>query len=94
MVLKLHFGHNEVKLRFFQGVSDDMEKANRRILKVVRSNPAKHLPHLSLKGRWLERAGFTVGMRVKVFVMNQCLIVLPSEPLEEKVRTSDLADFN
>jgi hypothetical protein len=61
-----------------------MEKANRRSLKIGRSNSAKHLPHLPLKGRWLERAGFTVGMRVKVFVMKQCLIVLPSEPVEKK----------
>jgi hypothetical protein len=60
-----------------------MEKANRS-LKIVRSFSAKHLPHLPLKGRWLERAGFTVGMRVEVLVKDQCLIVVPSEPLEKK----------
>lgn len=49
-----------------------------RNLKVVRAVSVKHMPYLPLKGRWLERAGFSVGMRVDVLVKEQCLIVLPS----------------
>ncbi len=54
-----------------------MEKSD-RTLKVVQSISARHLPYLPLKGRWLERAGFTIGMRVDVLVKAQCLIILPS----------------
>lgn len=55
-----------------------------RNLKVVRAVSAKHMPYLPLKGRWLERAGFSVGMRVDVLVNEQCLIVLPSNSSEKK----------
>ena len=84
MILKLYFGLNEVKLRatrVWRG--SNMEKASRS-LKIVRWFSGKQLPHLSLKGRWLERAGFTIGMRVEVLVKDQCLIVLPSKPPEKK----------
>jgi Toxin SymE, type I toxin-antitoxin system len=59
-----------------------MEKSNRN-LKIVQSFSATHLPYLPLQWRWLERAGFTVGMRVDVLVKDQCLIVLPSKSPEK-----------
>lgn len=34
-------------------------------------------PLIRLKGRWLARAGFTVGSRVVVIVHRQCLTIRP-----------------
>ena len=54
-----------------------MEKKIRN-LRVVRSfhvNPKALLP---LSGRWLERAGFKVGMSVDVIVRDECLVIIPS----------------
>ena len=53
-----------------------MNNPNRN-LKIMRSSANKSGAHLSLKGRWLEQAGFTVGMRVDVIVVPGCLIVMP-----------------
>ena len=36
-------------------------------------------PQIRLKGRWLARAGFTVGSRVVVTVRRGCLTIRPSE---------------
>ena len=54
-----------------------MEKS-KRSLKIVQSISARHLPSILLKGRWLERAGFTIDMRVDVIVRAQCLVILPA----------------
>ena len=55
-------------------------KAQDRILKVVKSFSKRPKAHLPLSGRWLERAGFTVGTKVKVIVRDKCLIILPKQP--------------
>jgi hypothetical protein len=51
----------------------------RRNLKVVRGFSTKPKPSLPLAGRWLEKAGFKIGMRVDVQVRPQCLIITPAE---------------
>lgn len=51
-----------------------------KIVKSFSSNPTALLP---LKGRWLEQAGFNIGMRVQVIVREQCLVVLPVNPVDE-----------
>jgi Toxin SymE, type I toxin-antitoxin system len=48
-----------------------------RNLKVVKTFSASPRAHLPLSGRWLERAGFSIGMEVNVIVRNECLIILP-----------------
>jgi hypothetical protein len=50
-----------------------------RNLKIVSAISAPHLPHLPLKGRWLERAGFEIGMHVRVIVGEECLVIIPSK---------------
>jgi hypothetical protein len=50
-----------------------------KIVKSFSSNPTAFLP---LKGRWLERAGFNIGMRVQIVVRKQCLIVLPDNTVD------------
>jgi hypothetical protein len=59
-------------------VSKRLSKPNRN-LKVVRSFGNKSVPYLPLKGRWLEQAGFAVGMRVDVIVVPDCLIIMPAK---------------
>ncbi len=47
-----------------------------RTLKVVKSlsqNPKALLP---LSGRWLEKAGFTIGTQVNVIVREECLVII------------------
>jgi toxic protein SymE len=46
-------------------------------------------PFIRLKGRWLERAGFTVGSRVIVTVCRGCLVI---RPLQETRFTMDNRD--
>jgi len=48
-----------------------------RYLKVVPAFSAMHLPQLVLKGRWLERAGFSIETRVRVLVRKNCIVVIP-----------------
>ena len=55
----------------------------KRNLKVVRAFSAQIKPHLPLVGRWLEKAGFKIGMRVDVEVKSQCLVIRPAK-LPEK----------
>ena len=52
---------------------------NRKIrnLKVVKSFSSSPKAHFLLSGRWLEQAGFTIGMEVHVIVRNECLVILP-----------------
>ena len=47
---------------------------NLKVVKSFSSNPKAHLP---LSGRWLEQAGFRIGMEVNVIVQNKCLIIFP-----------------
>jgi hypothetical protein len=55
------------------------------------------MPYLRLLGRWLERAGFTVGAKVRVNVEARRLVLevieLPSPPPPRSVRPSRLARF-
>jgi len=48
-----------------------------RHLKVVTSFSNKPKAHLSLSGRWLENAGFKIGMKVNVIVREGCLVIIP-----------------
>lgn len=50
-----------------------------RSLKVVRSFAAKPMACLPLKGRWLERAGFVTGERVRVSVRHRLLVIVVEE---------------
>ena len=77
IILKLYFGINEAILRVGITLSLNMEKKTRN-LKIVRSFCTKPKSMLPLSGRWLERAGFRMGMRVDVIVRDQCLVILPS----------------
>lgn len=54
-----------------------------RNLKIVRRYDRKHFASLLLYGRWLEQAGFTVDMQVKVIVRNRCLVVVPLDECVE-----------
>ncbi len=47
-----------------------------RKMTVVRHFSGKPTACLSLKGRWLEIAGFQIGTEVKVIVRHGCLVVL------------------
>jgi len=53
-----------------------------RKLKIVRAFTAKPTPMLPLKGNWLAQAGFSIGMHVDVIVREQCLVILPSRPVD------------
>ena len=53
-----------------------------RHLKVVRSFKSPPRAQLSLSGRWLEYAGFEIGMAVRVRVLEQCLIITLAQNLE------------
>jgi hypothetical protein len=50
-----------------------------RTLKIVRHFGKKQYAALPLAGRWLEQAGFTVDMPVRVIVRNRCLVIVPLE---------------
>lgn len=50
-----------------------------RTLKIVRSFARKPRASLPLSGVWLEEAGFTIDMRVKVIVKEKCLVIIPLE---------------
>ena len=39
--------------------------------------PRSDVPYLRMRGRWLERAGFAIGQRVKVDVDQRRLIIEP-----------------
>ena len=60
-----------------------MRTKPKRNLKVVRAFSAQMKPHLPLVGRWLEKAGFKIGMRVDVEVRTRCLVIKPAK-LHEK----------
>lgn len=53
-----------------------------RQLKIVKAFTTKPTPLLPLKGHWLAQAGFSIGMQVEVIVREQCLVILPSRPVE------------
>ncbi len=59
-----------------------------RNLKVVKS--FTHIPRafLPLQGRWLEQAGFHIGMRVQVVVREECLVILPSPKTPEEMEAA------
>ena len=42
-----------------------------------RGNPK--VPSLTLKGAWLEKAGFTIGLPVFVVVRNKFLVIVPQD---------------
>ena len=60
-----------------------MQAKKNRNLKVVRAFSARTRPHLPLLGRWLEKAGFEIGMRVDVEVRPRCLVITPAKPPEK-----------
>lgn len=37
------------------------------------------VPYLRLRGYWLQKAGFSVGQRVKVQVGDGCITIIPAE---------------
>ena len=53
-----------------------------RHLKVVRSFKSPPRAQLSLSGRWLEYAGFRIGMSVRVMVLERCLIITLAQSME------------
>ncbi|EBB6080750.1 endoribonuclease SymE [Salmonella enterica subsp. enterica serovar 4,[5],12:i:-] len=42
------------------------------------------LPAITLKGQWLEDAGFTTGTQVDVKVMNGCIVLTAQQPQPEE----------
>lgn len=40
--------------------------------------PSPVVPYLRLRGYWLKKAGFTVGQRVHVAVLDGCITITPS----------------
>jgi hypothetical protein len=60
-----------------------MRAKKNRNLKVVRAFSARTIPYIPLLGRWLEKAGFEIGMRVDVEVRPRCLVIRPVK-LREK----------
>ncbi len=61
-----------------------MSKESRE-LKVVRHFSNKPVVSLPFKGRWLEEAGFKVGIQVNVIVRNGCLVILAPSAIEGKM---------
>ena len=62
----------------------DLGNMNKKIreLKVVRHFSHKPVASLPLKGKWLEEAGFSVGIQVNVVVRKDCLVILAPCALE------------
>lgn len=56
-----------------------------RFLKVMQHYSDQPIAYLSLKGRWLERAGFAVGDLVRVCVRHKRLVItaVESKPWEK-----------
>lgn len=42
------------------------------------------IPSITLKGQWLEDAGFTTGTQVDVKVMNGCIVLSTQQPQPEE----------
>lgn len=42
------------------------------------------IPAITLKGQWLEAAGFTTGTQVNVKVMNGCIVLTAQQPQPEE----------
>ncbi|EBZ4429189.1 endoribonuclease SymE [Salmonella enterica] len=42
------------------------------------------IPAITLKGQWLEDAGFTTGTQVDVRVMNGCIVLTAQQPQPEE----------
>ncbi|ECK9409993.1 TPA: endoribonuclease SymE [Salmonella enterica subsp. enterica serovar Decatur] len=42
------------------------------------------IPAITLKGQWLEDAGFTTGTQVDVKVMNGCIVLTAQQPQPEE----------
>ncbi|WP_404947597.1 endoribonuclease SymE [Salmonella enterica] len=42
------------------------------------------IPAITLKGQWLEAAGFTTGTEVDVRVMNGCIVLTAQQPQPEE----------
>lgn len=42
------------------------------------------IPALTMKGQWLEDAGFTTGTQVDVRVMNGCIVLTAQQPQPEE----------
>lgn len=66
----------------------EVSPANNRKLTV--SYASRHpdyarIPALTMKGQWLEAAGFTTGTEVEVRVMNGCIVLTAKEPEPELV---------
>lgn len=55
----------------------------KRKLKVIRVAPDKAIPCLLLKGSWLEKAGFAIGVSVDVHVVSDCLVIVPAKGSEK-----------
>lgn len=65
----------EVELRSKRSYTSGMSKKT-RTLTVVRSLSQKPKALLPLSGRWLEKAGFTIGTKVNVIVREECLVII------------------
>jgi len=55
-----------------------MQRLSRK-LKIVRQFSSTPKASLPLAGRWLEKAGFHIGLRVEVIVRENCLLIVPLE---------------
>ncbi len=57
-----------------------------RSLKIIaqsresQSKPFNFIPEITLKGNWLEEAGFECEQRVRVITMHQMLVICPEAP--------------
>lgn len=63
----------------------EVSPANNRVATVSyasRFDDHQHIPALTLKGQWLEAAGFTTGAKIDIKVMEGCIVltVKPHEP--------------
>lgn len=50
----------------------------------------QQIPALSIKGKWLEAAGFATGTKVDIRVMHGCLVVTALTPPDEPAIMSSL----
>ena len=46
-----------------------------------------HIPAITLKGQWLEAAGFATGTEVDVKVMNGCIVLTAKQPEPELMQS-------
>lgn len=71
----------------------EVSPANNRHLTVsyaTRHPDYQRIPALTMKGQWLEAAGFATGTEVDLKVMNGCIVITARQPEPEPELTASL----